>query len=189
MLNKRDFADIERELEQFDAIREEAIKQCRVVLKASKQAIYCVHRNELKEAGGLLSQAGKVLSSLRKAALKNPKLEAVGAMSEGMQEYAEAMCYLDFVRNKKIPTRAEVGANSEDYLMGLCDLTGELARRAVMSAAGKNNEDVETIRALVDEIYGEFIKFNLRNGDLRRKSDSIKWNLKKVEEIVYDLKK
>ena len=37
------------------------------------------------------------------------------------------------------------------------------------------------------EIYGEFLKLHLRNGELRKKSDAIKWNLKKLEEVMYDI--
>ncbi|GAG22250.1 unnamed protein product, partial [marine sediment metagenome] len=43
------------------------------------------------------------------------------------------------------------------------------------------------IKAFVDEIYGEFLKFDLRNSELRRKSDSIKWNLKKLEDVIFDI--
>jgi len=44
------------------------------------------------------------------------------------------------------------------------------------------------IKNLVDEIYGQFLNFNLRNSELRRKSDQIKWNLKKLEDVVFELK-
>ena len=63
--------------------------------------------------------------------------------------------------------------------MGLCDLTGELGRKAVNEVIKKNFKQAEQIRELVDEIYGEFLKLNLRNSELRKKSDQIKWNLKK----------
>jgi hypothetical protein len=32
------------------------------------------------------------------------------------------------------------------------------------------------------------MKFDLRNGELRKKFDEIKWNLKKIEDIAYDIK-
>jgi len=72
--------------------------------------------------------------------------------------------------------------------MGLCDLTGELVRKAVNDVIKKNFKQAMEIKDLVDEIYGEFLKFNLRNSELRRKSDQIKWNLKKLEDVVFELK-
>ena len=35
------------------------------------------------------------------------------------------------------------------------------------------------IKEFVSNIYTEFLKFDFRNSELRKKSDSIKWNLKK----------
>ena len=43
------------------------------------------------------------------------------------------------------------------------------------------------IKEIVEEIYGEFLKFDLRNGELRKKSDAIKWNLNKLEDLTLSL--
>ena len=104
-----------------------------------------------------------------------------------LQEYVEALCYYEFVRSSKILTRDDLRVDTEDYLMGLCDLTGELTRRMVFKTIEKNFDEVIKIKDLVEEIYGEFLKFDLRNGELRKKSDSIKWNLKKIEDVLYDI--
>jgi Fic family protein len=37
---------------------------------------------------------------------------------------------------------------------------------------------------MVNDIYGEFLKLTLRNGNLRRKSDSIKHNLKRIDDVL-----
>ena len=54
-------------------------------------------------------------------------------------------------------------------------------------AIKKDFNSVLKIRLLVEEIYGEFLKFDLRNGELRKKSDAIKWNLNKLEDLVLSL--
>jgi predicted translin family RNA/ssDNA-binding protein len=68
-------------------------------------------------------------------------------------------------------------------------LTGELGRRSVLEAIAKNKDEVQTIRELVDEIYGVFARLDLRNGEIRKKGDAIKWNLNKIEEVLHDLHK
>jgi len=177
-----------KELEKFDKDREIIIKRSRDILKDSKRAIYSVHREDLKEAANLIKKAESEISKLKAIIKKNPLLDSVHAFNAGLQEYAEAACYFGFVKNKKIPTKKQLKIGAEDYLMGICDLTGELGRRAVNLSVKKKYNEVLKIRELVDDIYGEFLKFNLRNSELRKKSDSIKWNLKKIEDIVYDLK-
>ena len=53
----------------------------------------------------------------------------------------------------------------------------------------KKFDEVKKIYDVVSEIFGEFLKFDFRNGELRKKSDSIKYNMKKIEEIMYDIQK
>ncbi len=173
---------------QFDQIREDLIKKSRDILKDSKQAIYLIHRNELKKAQKLLENIKKRNISIKKQIKSSPKLDFLGAYSAAIQEFVEARCYLSFAMDKKIPSWQNMGVQVEDYLLGLCDLTGELGRRAVASVIKKDFNEVYFIKNLVEEIYGLFLKLNLRNGELRRKSDSIKWNLKKIEDIIYDMK-
>tara|TARA_Y100000310_G_scaffold166850_1_gene166524 strand:+ start:8427 stop:9002 length:576 start_codon:yes stop_codon:yes gene_type:complete len=188
MLNKNEFTKIRKELETYDKQREVLINEGRALLKLSKCMIYSVHRNNLSETKSLLKQIKSAKFKLDKTAKRTKELSAEPSYSSALQEYAEAFCYYYFVTYKKLPSKKTLGVNSEDYLLGLCDLTGELGRRAVSLATKREFKEVEIIKDTVEEIYGEFLKFNLRNSQLRRKSDSIKWNLKKLEEIMYDIR-
>jgi translin len=188
MIDRNDFLRLKKELDDFDSQREETIAKSRDILKASKQAIYSVHRHELKEAEKLLKQAEAGIKAIRKFVVSDPKLDFVGAYSSATQEYVEAKCYYEFIVHGKIPSQKQLDVQVEDYLLGLCDLTGELGRKTVLAAIAKEYSMVVKIRDLVDEIHGLFLQLNLRNGELRKKSDSIKWNLKKIEDVLYDVK-
>lgn len=188
MINKQDLKKIRESLAKYDADREILIKKSRDVLKLSKQLIYTTHRKDTKEADRLLTEVKKEKQSLDKIASKNKKLFYEGSYSQAMQEYAEALLYNGYIKNKKLPSISSINVSEEDYLLGICDLTGELTRKAV-TIAHNDPHGVQEIKDIVEEIFGEFIKFNLRNGELRKKSDSIKWNLKKLEEVMYDIKK
>lgn len=188
MISKEDFKRIREKLAKYDSDREELIKKGRDVLKLSKQVIYSIHRKELNEAAKLADELKKEKENLDKIASSDQGLFYEGSYSQAVQEYVEALCYYGFVKNGKIPTISALKVREEEYLMGICDLTGELARKAVM-IAHKDSAEVGRIKDLVEDIFGEFLKFDLRNNELRKKSDSIKWNLNKLEEVMYDLKK
>ncbi len=188
MIDRKDFRRMKKELGQFENHREELIRKSRDILKDSKQAIYLVHRDELKEAEKLLGKVEKEISVIKEKIKSNPKLDFLGAYSVATQEYVEARCYLGFVRDKKVPSCTALKVQVEDYLLGLCDLTGELGRRAVAAVIRKDFDEVYRIRDVVDNIFGLFLQLNLRNGELRKKSDAIKWNLKKIEDIIYDIR-
>jgi predicted translin family RNA/ssDNA-binding protein len=188
MINRKDFLRLKKALDDFEEQREATIAKSRDILKLSKQAIYCVHRHEMDEAGKLIRHAEKEIAVIKRLVTCEPKLDFVGAYSASMQEYVEAKCYYEFIRRGCVPSQQELEVQVEDYLLGLCDLTGELGRKTVLAAIAKDYKMVVTIRNLVDEIHGLFLQLNLRNGELRKKSDSIKWNLKKIEDVLYDIK-
>lgn len=183
MLNKKEFDSIREEMHKIDLKREEVIQLSREIITVSKQIIYAAQRNDLKEAE----------DSIRKIKDKVKKLKKINIITDtnihsvAFQEYVEAIAFYEFVKNKKIPTKASLGVSAEDYLSGLCDLTGELGRKAIYDVIHKKFDEAERIKELVHDIYGEFLKLHLRNGELRKKSDSIKWNLKKLEEVMYDI--
>ena len=77
--------------------------------------------------------------------------------------------------------------NAEEYLLGLCDFTGELVRYAVLRATARDKKAVQDVRNIIDAIHGQLLQFDLRNGELRKKYDSIKYNLQKAENTLYDL--
>ncbi|XP_033209586.1 translin [Belonocnema kinseyi] len=75
----------------------------------------------------------------------------------------------------------------EDFLMGLCKLANELTRFAVNSVTnGDFNRPVEIAR-FVNELNAGFRLLNLKNDALRKGSDALKYDVKKIEEVVYDL--
>jgi len=172
-----------KEMGSLELKREETIQLSRETISISKQIIYAAQRNDFKTAQDAIK---KIKANVGK--LKNIKVGLDTNMnSVAIQEYVEAITFYSFVKDKKLLTRSSLGVSAEDYLCGLCDLTGELVRKAVYEVIHKNYDEATRIKELVDQIYGEFLKLSMRNGELRKKSDSIKWNLKKLEEIMYDI--
>ncbi|MFA5888178.1 MAG: hypothetical protein WC852_05720 [Candidatus Nanoarchaeia archaeon] len=178
MINKNEFAGIRKDLKDFEEKREETIRKSRDIIMLSKQIIYSTQRNELKKAEELCGEIRKLVKELP-AGNYDTDMETVA-----VQEYVEAVCFYEFVKNKKLLTRKELGVITGDYLLGLCDLTGELVRQAVNAVINKKYDEAIEIKEFVSEIYGEFLQFDLRGGQLRKKADSIKWNLRKLEDLA-----
>ncbi|MCJ1311753.1 hypothetical protein MMC25_005426 [Agyrium rufum] len=75
----------------------------------------------------------------------------------------------------------------EDYLHGLISLIDELARLAVNSVTLGDYERAPQISNFIKGVHAGFQILNLKNDALRKRSDSIKYSVKKVEDVVYDL--
>ena len=178
MINKDEFVGIRKDLKDFEEKREDTIRKSRDIIMLSKQIIYSTQRNELKKAEELCEEIRKLVKELPSGNY-DTDMETVA-----VQEYVEAVCFYEFVKNKKLLTRKELGVITGDYLLGLCDLTGELVRQAVNAVINKRYDEAIEIKEFVSEIYGEFLQFDLRGGQLRKKADSIKWNLRKLEDLA-----
>ena len=183
MINKKDFKKLRDEIHASDIKREQIIQASREIISLSKQIIYAVQRNDMKSAVFAIKKIKTKVDKLRRGNIAlDTNINAVA-----FQEYVEAVAFYEFVRNGKIPTRASLDVSAEEYLSGICDLTGELVRKAVYDVIHKRFDSAIKIKELVHDIYGEFLKLHLRNSELRKKSDAIKWNLKKLEEVMYDI--
>jgi len=182
------FVGMRKELRVFDQRREDIIKQSRDVLKNSKRAIFALHRKDKKEAASLLAQAEKVLKALRAIIKKDSHLASVGAFGEGLQEYVEAKAYQAIVHQKPIPTAKQLEVDTDNYLMGLCDVSGELVRRAINAAIEGDDATATSCKEVVATLYAELLQFDFRNSPLRRKFDSVKYDLQKLEDVMFQLK-
>ncbi len=180
-----EFASLKKEIEAVDAKRETLIAQTREILKASKGAIYSLQRGDNKAAE-------KALAELK------PKIAALKPYSEDanyasvtkppIQEYVEAACFREFINSGRILPREKIGVSAENYVAGLCDLSGEIVRKAVNAAINDDSRTVISAKKFIESIYYGLMQFDFRNGELRRKFDGIKYDLKKMEDLLLSLK-
>ncbi|KAL3479246.1 recombination hotspot-binding protein [Aspergillus californicus] len=75
----------------------------------------------------------------------------------------------------------------EEYLLSLISMVEELARLAVNSVTLGDYERPMQISNFIKDLFSGFQLLNLKNDILRKRSDGIKYSVKKVEDVVYDL--
>ncbi|GJJ70062.1 hypothetical protein EMPS_02411 [Entomortierella parvispora] len=75
----------------------------------------------------------------------------------------------------------------EEFLHGVVSLTNELSRLAVNAVTAGDYTRPVRIGKFLKELYSGFQLLNLKNDSLRKRFDGIKYDIKKVEEIIYDL--
>uniref|UniRef100_H2ZEV0 Translin n=1 Tax=Ciona savignyi TaxID=51511 RepID=H2ZEV0_CIOSA len=76
----------------------------------------------------------------------------------------------------------------DDYLCGLLLLASELARFAVNCVTAGDFQTPLAISKFVHELESGFRLLNLKNDFLRKKYDGLKYESKKIEQVVYDIK-
>ncbi|KAK5018523.1 Translin-1, partial [Cryomyces antarcticus] len=75
----------------------------------------------------------------------------------------------------------------EEYLQSLISLVDELARLARNSVTLGDYSRPLQISQFIKDLHAGFQILNLKNDSLRKRSDGIKYRVKEVEDVVYDL--
>lgn len=187
MLSKKLFEHLKKEYSTYEAARRDLIGVSNSVLSKAKQAIFALHRDDEKEAARLLQEVERTFAELEKQFQKIEGLRWEGAYRAALEEYVEAKLFHEFIKGGKVAEIKTVPIDADAYLAGLSDFTGELTRKAVQRATQGHMEDVERLAEVVREVIEQLIKFDL-TGYLRTKYDQAKQNLRRIEEVLYDVK-
>jgi len=152
------------------------------------------------------AEAKKKLAEAR-AMLRNVAHELVGPnfwryannLSGGLQEYIEALSFVHYVECGGLVSYERVQANLcddtgqhlfplplSDYVLGICDLTGELMRLAISSISKpKGHMKASQISLFVRGCKADFETLTPYIDDLHKKQTVTTQSLRKVEEAAY----
>lgn len=186
MVEKAFFQKMRTEYARYEDARRALIKVSGDGLSHAKQAIFAFHRDDQKAGEEHLREAQEIQKTIAKQFKKIPGLVWEGSYRAMLEEYVEASLFRDFLQKKTIGAIPGEGIDSDTYLGGLMDYTGELVRRAVTQATQHKYEEVHRCHAEVQAVLGELVRMNIV-GALRPKYDQTKANFRKLEDIVYDL--
>ncbi|KAJ7505329.1 Translin [Mycena galericulata] len=98
-----------------------------------------------------------------------------------------ASALIEYLRNGSLlslPRASEILGIQEEWKDRMVN---ELSRYAVNAVTLGNFEEPMRISIFVKDIFSGFTMLNLKNDSLRRRFDSLKYDLKKIEEVVYDV--
>jgi translin len=135
------------------AAREKALAQTRALIRHASVAIRQVHRDERQAAEHELTQARKLVESLRLDLASFPDLYYAGFTQDALKEFAEASIVFALVGNAPLPSPEELQLETSTYMQGLAEATGELRRRCLDILRHGHSEEAERLLSCMDDIY------------------------------------
>ena len=130
-------------------------------------------------------------SLIEKTLPSEKKAVRIANLSFQFQEYARLKSFQYFLSsNGKLlpPSQLPPSISDEEYLAGaVIGLTQDLARYVVGRATARDAQSVMIARDLANGCLEYLMKFDFRNGMLRRKYDGVKYALKTCETVLYEL--
>jgi translin len=161
---------LEAELDRKDQLREDAMRQCRGILRASTGAVRAIHQGSdpAKQIEAAVRDAGK----LRQALEGHPEVYGAGFVEEALQELAEAAIVHAILNGQPLPSPEDVHCPPVPYLLGLGDAVGELRRAALDAMRQARWKDAERWLAWMDRLFDALLRFDQPvAGAVRRKQD------------------
>ncbi|PIS40541.1 MAG: hypothetical protein COT26_02730 [Candidatus Kerfeldbacteria bacterium CG08_land_8_20_14_0_20_43_14] len=180
------FKSLKKCLQKQKAFREKVIVESRKALQNSKLAIFALHRNEEKQAKKLLAEAEDILKEVLKEIQGEPKFLNDGNILAALEEFGEAWLVLEFNKSGELKFPKHPELPPDQKVGALTDFTGEMVRAAVLQATNRNYKAVDAIYEVVESVVHNLADADL-TGQGRQKFDDAKRNLKRLEEIRYDL--
>lgn len=191
-----------------DELREALIKKSRDGQKAAKQSIFALHRGDPKKALELLQQCHEcILQQLLPIVQEEPPLRN-GCFANVLEEYVEAKMFMTWLYGKDststvfnsspidiasgvvlLPADFDIHLEPEEYLGGLCDLTGEIGRYAVQRGTARDVRGVQLCLQTNSDIYTALQSLERLPGgnSMGKKLDTVRQSVWKLERMLYEM--
>jgi len=115
-------------------------------------------------------------------------LRLMGSVSGCIEAFVAADCLEGFLQTGTLQMKDRYPKlTTNEYLQGILRFADELEDYAIGRAMWLDTKSVKICRDMINEMFEMFLKFNFRNGTLRRKYDSLKYRVRKLENILYEL--
>ncbi|SPO23085.1 related to Translin [Ustilago trichophora] len=201
------FAELEGERELSDAIREKS-KELDRCYRALSSLLNSVHSTKGDAFDGIVERTKPIFAQTR------IKVKELGDLVPTDQYYrwcddfsyplknlTSSIALIVLLRTGNLVTKPQassiLGLDSipshkvqlatEDYLHALINAINELPRLAVNSVTLGDFRTPVRLATFVKHVHAGFQLLNLKNDSLRKRFDGIKYDVKKIEEIVYDI--
>lgn len=162
---------IEKNLDDKDAIREVAMKSCRAITRLSKGITQGVHRKE--DVDQLFADARNEASRLHSLLQEHPDLLHSGFVENAFQELCECAILLAVINDETLPTPKELSVTDTSYLLGMADAIGEMRRSTLESLRAEDLEGASLLLEKMERFYEALLRFDYPNAllSIRRKQD------------------
>jgi translin len=167
-------AEVRADLDEKNAARELALKNCRIIIRTSANAIRALHRDERDRADDLLAEARALITEAETPLADHLDIYHAGFFYDAVKEYAEGVLTAALLAAERLPLPSEIGVHSVPYLKGLGEAVGEQRRRMLDFLRAGRIEEAEATFVAMDAVLDLLTSLDYPDGmtaGLRRTTD------------------
>jgi predicted translin family RNA/ssDNA-binding protein len=181
------FGPIQEEISSNDEVRDAIYRETKSVLKNNAQIFVLIRTGETSLLNELISANEIVLKKLVEN-LDGDLTHREGRLAQSIEKFAESRLLQHFFATGTLASLNAIQPCSDDeYIGAIFGFAQELARYVVGRASDGDKSSVAICRTLVAQLNGKMLEFDFRNGPLRKKYDGLKYALKSIEDIIYEM--
>lgn len=164
---------IEQHIDDKDNIREKTLRLARNIIIHCRKSIQRMHQQDFDTADKHLKKASATLAELYDRTKNHQDLFNAGYVENAAQEFVEAHCFYNILHDEDLPDPDDIQTTYTSYLKGLCDVVGELRRKALDSVLQGTPEVGHEYLNKMEEIYDAIIRFDYPSSliPIKRKQD------------------
>ena len=165
---------VRADLDEKNAARELALKNCRIIIRRSANAIRAIHRDEIERAAELLGEARSLIAEAEGPLSAHQDIYHAGFFYDAVKEYAEGVLTAALLAREPLPLPTDIGVRSVPYLKGLGEAVGEQRRRMLDYLRADRIADAEATFVSMDTVLDLLTSLDYPDGmtsGLRRTTD------------------
>ena len=173
---------IDQQIGEKEKIREEALKASRDIIISCRRGIQQLHQDRLPEAEGYIKQASAKLVQLYDGTKDYPDIFYAGFVENAAQEFVEIYCLYNIKKGEELPDPDAIQTTYSAYLLGLCDVVGELRRGALDFMLEGNTTKANEYLTYMDRIYDSIISFDYPSSliPIKKRQDMVRGLIEKT---------
>jgi predicted translin family RNA/ssDNA-binding protein len=181
---------MQEELMASDERRDRVYRATRMIFKNVAQILFRTRTGQGDDVPKLsettASELHSILSSVNGQEASQKKRE--GNLNVAIEKFTETKLLSLFFSTGRLARLSDCQpCSDEEYLMACLGFAQELTRYSTGRAIVGDTDSIGLCRDLCNDLNVKMLEFDFRNGPLRRKYDGLKYALKKLEEIGYEL--
>ncbi|MEM3400027.1 MAG: hypothetical protein QXP42_04320 [Candidatus Micrarchaeia archaeon] len=181
---ERAIKNMVEELRKLEEKQDETLREGREITRMCANAVKKIHARDIEGAGRDLEKIKRRVGALKKVGTEFPHI-----ITQTLQEYAEIAIFLSIVKRRDVPTHEELGVDFADYILGLCDVVGELKREMLEELRAGNVKNAEYYFTKMNEIYEATLPLRFSDSILpgfRKKQDAMRYQLEQARGIILE---
>jgi translin len=173
---------IDHHIGEKEKIREDALKASRDIIICCRKGIQQLHRNQMDEAEAYMKQASAKLAQLYDITKDHADVFHTGYVENAAQEFVEIQCLYNIMKGEDLPDPDAIQTTYSAYLLGLCDVVGELRRGALDFMLEGNTKKANEYLGFMDRIYDAIMSFDYPSAlvPIKKKQDMVRSLIEKT---------